>query len=132
MFKYKAMLCISVALLITVCFQNCSSVNFTSSPVNSSLDANGDPNGPGDNGGVDPSNPVALLEPALAIRGMGCIQCHAQVASTVITDFGYRGDGASQDYYFNKNISASYWKVGAVYGDDAINFNTMQMGAGNP
>lgn len=32
-------------------------------------------------------NPFHGLQPALAVRGMGCISCHATVDSTVVTDF---------------------------------------------
>jgi hypothetical protein len=45
------------------------------------------------------ANPIQSLKPALAIRGMGCIQCHAKVDSNIITDFGY-----GSAYYFNKNL----------------------------
>lgn len=65
-------------------------------------------------------NPVQNLKPALAIRGMGCIQCHANVDSNIVTDFGF-GDS----YYFG----ADAWKNGGIYGDHGQNFNTMDLKA---
>jgi hypothetical protein len=68
-------------------------------------------------------NAVNLLQPALAIRGSGCITCHAEVHSNVITDFGYGGDGASRNYFFGQLApDASYsWNTDMVYGDqDAL------------
>lgn len=38
---------------------------------------------------------LVSLKPALAVRGTGCIMCHATISSNVITDFGY-GDS----YFF--------------------------------
>lgn len=61
---------------------------------------------------INVANPVQSLKPALAIRGIGCIQCHAKVNSNFITDFGF-GDS----YYFNQNIGTGSWKSGGVYGD---------------
>lgn len=69
-------------------------------------------------------NSLSALEPALAVRGMGCIQCHAQVASNIVTDFGYKND-----YYFGQKPAATWWKSGGVYGDHANSFNTIVMPA---
>lgn len=68
------------------------------------------------------ANPVQNLKPALAIRGMGCIQCHAKVESNIITDFGY-----GSNYYFNNNTGSGWWKSGGIYGDHANNFNSMDL-----
>ena len=64
-------------------------------------------------------NAVNLLAPALAVRGTGCITCHAEVHSNMITDFGYGGDGNTRDYYFGGlSPSAKYsWQDSMVYGD---------------
>lgn len=67
-------------------------------------------------------NTLRALEPALAIRGMGCIQCHAQVASNIVTDFGYKND-----FYFGQKPATSWWNSGGVYGDHANSFNTIAM-----
>ncbi len=67
-------------------------------------------------------NAIRSLEPALAVRGMGCIQCHAQVASNIVTDFGYKNS-----YYFGQAPSPSWWNMGSVYGDHANNFNTINI-----
>lgn len=68
-------------------------------------------------------NPFSNIEPALAIRGMGCIQCHSNVSSDIITDFGY-GD----DFYFSNNLGGNWWKSGGHYGDHAQNWHTMNLG----
>ncbi|WP_413560262.1 Ig-like domain-containing protein [Bdellovibrio sp. HCB209] len=74
---------------------------------------------------VSVGNAFQTFQPALAIRGMGCIQCHAQVASNIITDFGY------QSSYFMGQGSPSNitWTSGSVYGDHGNNFNTIAMPA---
>jgi hypothetical protein len=69
-------------------------------------------------------NTLSALEPALAVRGMGCIQCHAQVDSNIVTDFGFKND-----YYFSQKPAANWWNNGGVYGDHANNFNTIAMPA---
>jgi hypothetical protein len=74
------------AVALGVSFQNCSNVAF--SPVNQAvLSSSGD---------LDRALPRTIteealktLQPTLAVRGMSCILCHAQIESNVITDFGY-------------------------------------------
>ncbi len=79
---------------------------------------------------ISVGNPLSQLSPALAIRGMGCIQCHANVQSNIITDFGYKGNGQGLDYFFNQNPSGHWYKSGGVYGDHALTFNTMKLNSG--
>lgn len=67
-------------------------------------------------------NALQSLEPALAVRGMGCIQCHAQVSSNILTDFGYKND-----YYFGLKPASTWWKSGGVYGDHGNSFNTIAL-----
>lgn len=67
-------------------------------------------------------NPFQDLEPALAVRGMGCIQCHAQVSSNIVTDFGYKND-----YYFGQKPANSWWNNGSVYGDHGNSFWSIAM-----
>lgn len=65
---------------------------------------------------VQPSGNAAIAAygPALAIRGSGCVTCHAEVYSPFITDFGF-GD----PYFFGNPAGGS--KVGPfngnIYGD---------------
>lgn len=73
---------------------------------------------------VTVGNSLKSFQPALAVRGMGCIQCHAQVSSNIITDFGF-----TNDYYFGAKPNAEWWKSGSVYGDHSSNFNTMALPA---
>ncbi len=69
-------------------------------------------------------NPLSDFQPALAIRGMGCIQCHANIKSNIITDFGY-----GNSYFFSANPDQSFWRSGGIYGDHQQNFNTMSLQA---
>lgn len=91
-----------------LCFQNCSQVAFQAIPE-------------------DPlANKEALrsLEPALAVRAVGCVQCHANLSANLVTDFGY-GD----QYYFGRNIGGSVVENGSPYGDHGFNFHTIKMAA---
>jgi hypothetical protein len=72
-------------------------------------------------------NPLRNLEPALAVRGMGCVQCHSSVASNVITDFGFGGDGKGHDYYFGGTLGGLTWQSGNAYGDHGKSFNTLNI-----
>lgn len=66
-------------------------------------------------------NALSHFEPALAVRGMGCIQCHASISSNIVTDFGY-----GNKYFFGENTPlADAWKSGSIYGDHGQNFGTM-------
>lgn len=74
---------------------------------------------------VSVGNAFQTFQPALAIRGMGCIQCHAQVASSIITDFGYQ----SSFFMGQGSPSNITWTSGSVYGDHGKSFNTISMPA---
>lgn len=54
------------------------------------------------------------FQPALAVRGAGCVMCHSDVRSNIVTDFGY-----GNNFYFGKNADDSglSWNFGAAYGD---------------
>jgi hypothetical protein len=52
---------------------------------------------------------LQTYKPALAVRGMECLLCHAQVNSSIITDFGY-GD---PQFFMNQN-------AGDIYGQSSI------------
>jgi hypothetical protein len=69
---------------------------------------------------VNIGNPLSDFQPALAIRGMGCIQCHANINSNIITDFG-----AGNSYGFGRNSSGVSFSSGAVYGDHGGHFGSM-------
>jgi hypothetical protein len=87
-------------------FQNCSPVKFGNRNI-ASVDA-------------DAISVIRSLQPTLAVRAMGCVQCHAQVNSNLVTDFGY-GDS----YYFGQKDGPQYWNANSPYGDHGNNFNTM-------
>lgn len=73
---------------------------------------------------VNVGNTFSDLEPALAIRGMGCIQCHANIKSNIITDFGF-----GNDYFFGVKNDPNWWRSGGVYGDHDNKFGTMTIPA---
>lgn len=117
--------------MLVLLFQNCSKTGFSIDDVTGA-------------GGMSASaastdnalgNDVVLrLEPALAIRGMGCVQCHANVDSSIVTDFGYKGDGKGRDYFFSLptqtvGANTTTWNSGGIYGDHGNNFNTMTIPA---
>lgn len=63
---------------------------------------------------IDVGNSLNHFQPALAVRGSGCVMCHADVRSNVVTDMGF-GSG----YFFGKNVSTPgyFWNFGSIYGD---------------
>jgi hypothetical protein len=69
---------------------------------------------------ADSVDVIRSLQPTLAVRAMGCVQCHAQVNSNLVTDFGY-----SDAYYFGQKDGPQYWNANSPYGDHGNNFNTM-------
>jgi hypothetical protein len=71
---------------------------------------------------VNVGNSLSDFEPALAIRGMGCIQCHANIKSNIVTDFAY-GD----DYFFGVKPADTWWQSGGIYGDHGQSFGTMDI-----
>ncbi len=56
---------------------------------------------------------VSMIRPALAVRGTGCIVCHASIHSNVVTDFAYG------DSYFFGQADPAYPQPfnGSIYGD---------------
>lgn len=116
----KARLLVIAGLMI-LAFQNCSKSGFSVDDVGSNMTS-------ATSNALDAAqgNDVVLrLEPALAIRGMGCLQCHAKLDSSIVTDFGYQGDGKGHNYYFNQSSGTTWWNSGGIYGDHGNNFNTM-------
>lgn len=71
-------------------FQNCAGAKFDQSPSEVSKEGFPTPT-PGVNPTSTPIPPDVFkaLEPALIVRGSGCVTCHADVTSSVITDLGY-------------------------------------------
>ena len=73
---------------------------------------------------------LKTLQPTLAVRGMTCLLCHADIRSNVVTDFGYGnpwfmgGDaGPSASHYYNNFVSS--WQTadrisGTVFVPDAL------------
>lgn len=76
---------------------------------------------------VQVDNPLATLRPGLAVRATGCIMCHANVNANVITDFGFGGDGRGADYFFGRATTGVQPRSGAIYGDHAGNWQTVNL-----
>lgn len=113
-----------LAGLMILAFQNCSKTGFSVEDVGSNT------SNAASALTYTPGNDIVLkLEPALAVRGMGCLQCHANLDSSFITDFGYGGDGKGNNYYFNQSTGPTWWSSGGIYGDHGNNFNTMSVPA---
>lgn len=118
--KQQGLLAVGIAVLV-LCFQNCQKTGFDASPS----EDNGASTAHSETLNTPGNDVIFKLEPALAIRGMGCIQCHAKVESNILTDFGFKGDGKGKDYFFSQAPAQKWWNSGGVYGDHGNNFNTM-------
>ena len=84
------------------------------------------PADPNNTGTISPpgiNEVINNMKPALAVRGTGCIMCHSQINSNIITDFGNGGDGNGNNYFFggfsDRNLPAGLTNTrgGSVYGD---------------
>jgi hypothetical protein len=136
MMNLRLPIILSLTAVNLIAFQNCNKVSFSSATPNTAANVNGggtgstDPNGGGSGGpgSTGPTPPpgvnvtINTLQPALASRATGCIMCHAQIASNVITDFGFGGNGKGLNYFFGGDAATlpsglSNNQGGAVYGD---------------
>jgi hypothetical protein len=123
--KRQALLVIGFTTLV-LAFQNCNKGGFELASVSGGAGGAGASASTHSETEESPGNDVLFkLEPALAIRGMGCIQCHAKIESNIVTDFGFKGDGKGKDYFFSQAPEAKWWNSGGIYGDHGNNFNTM-------
>ena len=68
---------------------------------------------------INVGNPFRDLSPALAIRGTGCVTCHANVRSQFVTDFGN-----GSDYFAGRNGGALTFGSGHIYGDHHNSWRT--------
>ncbi len=102
-----------VFLGLTLAFQNCSRIAISNIDGDTN-DRQGTPeitppaNPPSVPNPVNPSPTEATLktiQPALAVRAMSCVLCHAEIKSSVITDFGLgTADFMGGDnHFFSKN-----------------------------
>lgn len=87
-----------LGVIIVIALMGCAPNNFefTAAPSKSGDPSDGDsnnpdnPNGPSGPGGPGTINEtLKTLQPALAVRGIACLMCHADVRANIITDFGY-------------------------------------------
>lgn len=90
---------LTLGILVTVAsqFQNCAGAKFDQDNNVQQLNT------------PTPSTPVEeifkTLKPALAVRGVGCFTCHANINASIITDAGY-GD------VFYRKASSTYSRIG--------------------
>ena len=127
---------IGLAMALTAC----NSVNFDSAPKPPPSDDGKGTNlqlGLQGNGEVEAyigagrtTEVLKTLQPTLAVRGMTCLLCHADIRANVVTDFGYGNtwymggnEGASAGSYYNNFVAA--WQTaknisGTVYVPDAL------------
>lgn len=117
---------LGAAITLGILVSGCSPVDFTiTQGATSTNDGLG--NGGGDDSGV--KEVLKTMQPTLAVRGAACLMCHADVRSSVITDFGH-GDSffLGGNKHFDKDQSwynnlASTWQTakqikGTVYVPD--------------
>ncbi len=115
---------------LMLCFFNCGQPGSLGLAVpiegNSTLsDDPAVPAGPTNPGTIAPgiNEVINTMKPALAVRGTGCIMCHSQINSNIITDFGNGGDGKGNNYFFGGfpevNLPSGLTNTygGSVYGD---------------
>lgn len=62
---------------------------------------------------IQVDNPLITLKPALAVRATGCVMCHANIASNVITDFGY-----GNNYFFGGSTQGATDHT-SIYADES-------------
>lgn len=78
---------------------------------------------------ISVGSPFRALEPALAIRGVGCVQCHANVRSTFITDFGYGNNYFAGQGFPNATPQELTFNHGTIYGDHGNSWSTANITA---
>lgn len=61
---------------------------------------------------INVGNPFLNLEPAMAVRGASCVNCHATVSSRFVTDFGF-----GSAYFFAKPVNPFVDAPISYYGD---------------
>ena len=75
-------------------------------------------------------NPFRDFKPALAIRGSGCVACHANVQSPFVTDLGFGNNwfAATNSPVSHQNSATKLsFKSGNMYGDHADNWSTAKI-----
>ena len=102
--------------LTTAAFQNCSKVSFSeNSPGPLSADGGPATSPAAPTTPTTPSNPTApgtaptirQFQPALAVRDISCLACHATIKSNVLTDFGH-----GNPWFMNQNGDQSKYGDG--------------------
>lgn len=72
---------------------------------------------------------LRTVQPALAIRAVGCAMCHARVSGNMITDFGHGGDNNGLDYFLGGNLNPPpfAFNFGTPYGDHGYSLITTNL-----
>jgi hypothetical protein len=63
---------------------------------------------------LEVGNSLNFFQPALAVRGAGCVMCHADVRANIVSDMGF-----GNNFFFGRNINQENlsWNFGGIYGD---------------
>ena len=143
--KSFQLLCFLVLIgpLTTGCSQGFQAGNGSSGQARQQIDLK-DPGNPNADPSIERTIEAVIktIQPTLAVRGISCLMCHADIRSNVVSDFGYGnawylgGAGATLDStqsWFN-NL-ASTWQsarnvTGTVYIPDAEVTRSAQQGLG--
>ena len=99
---------------LSAAFQNCSQVEFSAPPAGIGAFAN--PNAPGTVATIN------HFQPALAVRDISCLACHANIQANVVTDFGYGNtwfmnqNGSQTDYGSNHYLPTTWQSIAKIQG----------------
>lgn len=135
MYQTKNLVFLLKAVVTILVLQGCSKMTFSDIARNPASEAAAGSNTATGNEDPIPALPVKTEEvlksirPTLAVRGISCLLCHAQIHSSVITDFGYGTANylGGTGHFYNKqswyNDLAGTWQSahidGSVYVPDA-------------
>ena len=104
----KYIFIIGAFAFVSVAFQNCGQVRFSSSQSTPQNETTAGTAG----GGTTPT--IEEFQPAVAIRDTTCIACHANIQSNLITDFGY-GDSWYMNGFNNPTNFGGYHYVATTW-----------------
>jgi hypothetical protein len=120
MMELKSVWWMTGLLLLAIGFQNCSPVAVSDLTVDKSAslgtpDPEGTPH-------TETAETLKTIQPALAVRGITCVLCHASINANVITDFGLGTSdflGSNKHFYNDTswfNNLAGAWQSSHING----------------
>ncbi len=124
-FNLRLRLLVGVIFLgsLSATFQNCSQVEFSGAPAELSAFAN--PNAPGTVATIN------HFQPALAVRDISCLACHANIQANVVTDFGYGNswfmnqNGSQTGYGDNHYLPTTWQSIAEIQGQVIVPTGTV-------